>query len=188
MQKPLEVSYRNLEGSPAIEQHIHARVQHLERLAPNLIGCKVMIEAPHRQHHQGKIYHVRVQVTLPGHEVVASRDPAEHHAHEDLYVALRDAFDAAERQVQDVLRRMRGQVKQHAVPDHGRISALAADGSSGRIAAADGRDLYFHRNALVEGEFGRLQVGDEVRFVAEEGDEVPQASSVHPVGKHHPVG
>lgn len=188
MQKPLEVSYRNLEGSPAIEQHIQARVQHLERLAPNLIGCKVMVEAPHRQHHQGKIYHVRVQVTLPGHEVVASRDPAEHHAHEDLYVALRDAFDAAERQVQDVLRHMRGQVKQHAVPDHGRISALAGDGSSGRIAAADGRDLYFHRNALVEGEFDRLQVGDEVRFVAEEGDDGPQASSVHPVGKHHLTG
>jgi ribosomal subunit interface protein len=188
MQVPLEVSYRNLEGSPAIDEHIRARVQHLERLAPNLIGCKVMVEAPHRQHHQGKIYHVRVHITLPGHEVVASRDPAEHHAHEDVYVALRDAFDAAERRLQDVLRRMRGQVKHHDVPDHGRISALAADGSSGRIEAADGRDLYFHRNALVDGDFDDLRLGDEVRFVAEAGEQGPQASSVRTIGKHHPGG
>ncbi len=188
MQVPLELSYRNLEGSPAIEERIRQRVQKLEKLAPDLMACRVVIEAPHRHRHQGRIYHVRVDATVPGHEVVVSRDPGEHHAHEDLYVAIRDAFDAVERRLEDAERRRRGQVKRHEVPGHGRISEIVPMLDYGRIETPDGRDIYFHRNALLEGGFDQLEVGDEVRFVEEMGEQGPQASTVHPVGKHHPVG
>ncbi len=188
MQVPLELSYRNLEATPAIEKRIHQRVQKLEKMAPDLMACRVMIEAPHRHHHQGRIYHVRVDVTVPGHEVVVSRDPGEHHAHEDLYVAIRDAFDAVERRLEDAERRRRGQIKQHDVPAHGRISEIVPALDYGRIETADGRDIYFHCNALVGGDFDRLEVGDEVRFIEEMGEQGAQASTVHPVGKHHPVG
>lgn len=187
MQVPVEISYRDAAGSPAIEGRIQQRVRKLERLAPDLIACRVAIEAPHQHHRQGRIYHVRVDVTVPGHEVVVSRDPGAHHAHEDLYVAIRDAFDAVERRLQDVERRRRGQVKQHEVPTHGRISEIYPMLDYGRIQTPDGRDLYFHRNALVENRFDRLEVGDEVRFVEEMGEEGPQASTVHCVGKHHPA-
>ncbi|MGB5235738.1 MAG: HPF/RaiA family ribosome-associated protein [Candidatus Macondimonas sp.] len=188
MQIPVEIAYRNLDSSPAIEDRIHQRVRKLEKLAPDLIACRVMIEAPHGHHHQGRIYHVRVDVTVPGHEVVVSRDPGQHHAHEDLHVAIRDAFDAVERRLEDVERRRRGQVKQHEVLPHGRVSEIVPALDYGRIETPDGRDLYFHRNALVEGDFDRLEVGDEVRFVEEMGEQGAQASTVHPVGKHHPVG
>lgn len=188
MQVPLELTYRNLDSSPAIEERVRQRLQRLEKLAPDIMACRVMLEAPHRHHHQGHIYHVRVDVTVPGHEVVVSRDPGEHHAHEELYVAIRDAFDAVERRLQDVERERRGQVKQHAVPAHGRISQLLPALDCGRIETADGRDVYFHRNALVDGDFDQLEVGMEVRFVEGIGDQGPQASTVHRVGKHHPIG
>lgn len=188
MQVPLELSYRNLDASAAIDERVRQRVQRLEQLAPDIVACRVMIEAPHRHHHQGRIYHVRVDVTVPGHELVVSRDPGQHHAHEDLYVAIRDAFDAVERRLQDVERTRRGQVKQHAVPAHGRISELVPALDCGRIETADGRDIYFHRNAVVEGDFDHLEIGMQVRFVEEMGAEGPQASTVHPVGKHHPIG
>lgn len=188
MQVPLELSYRNLDASAAIDERVRQRVQRLEQLAPDIVACRVMIEAPHRHHHQGRIYHVRVDVTVPGHELVVSRDPGQHHAHEDLYVAIRDAFDAVERRLQDVERTRRGQVKQHAVPAHGHISELVPALDCGRIETADGRDIYFHRNAVVEGNFDHLEIGMEVRFVEEMGAEGAQASTVHPVGKHHPIG
>ena len=66
MQVPLELSYRNLDASPAIDERVHQRVQRLEELAPDIVACRVMLEAPHRHHHQGRIYHVRVDVTVPG--------------------------------------------------------------------------------------------------------------------------
>ena len=185
MQIPLELSYRNLEGSPAIEEHVRKRVQKLERMAPDLIACRVVIEVPHRHHHQGVIYHVRIDATLPEHEVVVSRDPGEHHAHEDLYVAIRDAFDAVERRLEDFERRRRGQVKSHDAMTHGRISEIIPALDYGRIQTPDGREIFFHRNALVESNFNRLEVGDAVRFVEEMGEQGPQASTVHPVGKHH---
>ena len=182
MQIPLELTYRNLDGSPAIEERVRQRVQKLERLAPDLMACRVMIEAPHRHHHQGKIYHVRIDATLPGHTVVVSRDPGAHHAHEDLQVAIRDAFDAAERRLQDLERRRRGEIKMHEPMIHGRISEISPNGDHGRIQTPDGRDLYFHRHALVESDFDRLAVGDAVRFVEEMGEHGPQASTVHRVG------
>jgi ribosomal subunit interface protein len=188
MQVPLELSYRNLDPSEAIEERVRQRVRRLEKLAPDIMACRVMIEAPHRHHHQGRIYHVRVDVTVPGHELVVSRDPGQHHAHEDVYVAIRDAFDAVERRLQDVERTRRGQVKQHAAPAHGRISELVPALDYGRIETADGREIYFHRNAVVEGDFDDLEIGMEVRFVEEMGAEGPQASTVHLVGKHHPIG
>lgn len=113
MELPLQVSFRGFPSSPSIEEYVRAHATRLERFHDRIIACRVMIEAPHRHHHQGKIYHVRIDVTVPGDELVVTRDPAEHHAHEDVYVAIRDAFDAARRRLEDQARRQRGAVKAH---------------------------------------------------------------------------
>jgi cold shock CspA family protein len=101
---------------------------------------------------------------------------------------LRDAFKAARRQLQDRQRVRRGDVKPHEVPPHGRIASLDRERGSGRIATPDGREIYFHRNSVRNASFDQLVPGVEVRFSEEAGDEGPQASSVHVIGKHHVVG
>jgi cold shock CspA family protein len=105
--------------------------------------------------------------------------------HEDAHVTIRDAFDAAGRQLQDQVRKLEGAVKVHETPPHGVIAALIPERDHGFIAASDGREIYFHRNSVDGGKFDDLEVGQEVRFSEAVGDKGPQATSVCPVGKHH---
>lgn len=185
MKLPLQVVFRNMEPSAAIETAVRERADKLDRFYEHIMSCRVVIELHHRHHHQGNIYHVRVDVKVPEAEIVASREPAEHHAHEDVYVAIRDAFNAVRRRLEDYIRRRRGAVKTHEAPPHGRVVELYPD--HGRIETPDGRLVYFHKNSMVGGDFDHLDVGTEVRFVEEPGELGPQASTVHVIGKHHVV-
>jgi cold shock CspA family protein/ribosome-associated translation inhibitor RaiA len=182
MQLPLQVSFRGMPRSAAIETDIREKAAKLEEFYDRITSVRVVVETPHRQHRQGKLFHVRIDVRVPGREIVVSREPAQHHAYEDVYVAIRDAFDAARRQIEDYAREMRGTVKTHEPLPEGRIVKLDREGGFGFIALPDARELYFHRNSVVDAEFDRLRVGDEVRFVEELGEEGPQASTVHVVG------
>lgn len=188
MQVPLEIRFHNMTPSPAIERAARERAAKLEQFADDIVSCRVTIEAPHKHHRQGKLFHVSVDVRLPGGEVVASRDPAAHHAHEDVYVALRDAFKAVRRRLQDYVRTRRGIVKAHEVPPHGIITELHPEEDFGRIETPDGRLIYFHRNSVLNADFEDLQTGLEVRFSEESGDLGPQASTVRVIGKHHMLG
>ncbi|MEJ2685711.1 MAG: HPF/RaiA family ribosome-associated protein [Gammaproteobacteria bacterium] len=188
MQLPLQITFRHMEPSPAVEAKVRERADKLDRLFGRIMACRVAIEAPHQHHHQGTLYQVRVDLTVPGDELVASRDAGLNHGHEDVYVALRDAFDALERRLEDYARRQRQEVKTHESTPVGRISELVPADDYGRIRTPDGRDVYFHRHSVVDGHFDRLQVGDEVRFSEEQGAQGPQASTVHVLGKRHPSG
>lgn len=99
--------------SPAVESKIRDRVQKLEQYHHRITACRVVVDAQHRRHTKGELYTVRVDVTVPGHEIFANKDSGNNHAHEDVHVAVRDAFDAATRQLEDVVRRARGDVKHH---------------------------------------------------------------------------
>ena len=114
------------------------------------------------------------------------RAPPQNKRNEDVYVAVRDAFKIAQRQLQDYVRERRGDVKHHEDPPHGRILRLFED--YGFIATPDGREVYFHRNSLLGESFDKLEVGTEVRFAEERGEKGPQASTVKLIGKHHLVG
>jgi ribosomal subunit interface protein len=188
MQIPPQITFRHMDASPALEAKIRERVDELEQFHANLTSCRVVVELDHRHHHQGNLYHARVDLTLPGYELVAGRESPQHQAYEDAYVAVRDAFDSLRRQLEDVARRQRHDVKCHDTPHHGRISELVPAEHYGRITSADGRDVYFHRNSLIDGDFDQLVIGMEVRFAEEMGEEGPQASSVYLIGKHHVIG
>ncbi|WP_455235090.1 HPF/RaiA family ribosome-associated protein [Thiogranum longum] len=188
MKLPLEIVFRNLEPSDAVEAKVRERAEKLENFCKDIMRCEVVIEAHHKHHHQGNLYHVRIDLTVPEAELVASRDPAEHQAHEDVYVAIRDAFDAMRRQLEDYTRRRRGKVKTHEAAPHGRIAELLPELDYGTIKASDGRMIYFHRNSVIDADFDRLEVGDAVHFAEEMGEKGPQASTVHLEGKHHIVG
>jgi ribosomal subunit interface protein len=187
MQAPLEIVFHNVDRSPAVEAAVRERAAKLELFAENITSCRVTVEAPHRNHQQGNLYTVRVDLRFPGGEIIANRSPSENHAHEDVYVALRDAFKAARRQLQDRQHVRRGDVKPHEAPPHGRIATIDREHGSGRIATADGRDVYFHRNSVVNGRFEHLEPGMEVRFSEEAGEKGPQASTVYLLGKQHAV-
>lgn len=187
MQQPLQITFRDIPQSDSVEEVIREKAAKLEQFFEKIMSCRVTIESPHSHHHQGRLYHVTVDITVPGAELVASRSSDKNHAHEDVYVAIRDAFAAAKRQLQEYKRKLKNKVKTHEAPLHGQVSELVDDQGYGRIQSSDGRDIYFHRNSLVRGEYGELQVGSEVRFVEESGDEGPQASTVHVIGKHHIV-
>ena len=188
MKLPLQIVFRNLDHSDAIEAKIRERAEKLEHFSKEIMSCRVVVEAHHKHHHKGNLYHVRVDVKVPEAELVASRDPAKHQAHEDVYVAIRDAFDAIRRQLEDQQRRRRGRVKAHEVPAHGCVIALVPAENYGKIETPDGKQVYFHRNSVVDADFDALKIGDEVRFAEEMGESGPQASTVHVEGKHHVLG
>ena len=108
MQIPLQITIRDVEHSEALETHIRGKVEKLEEFFKSIISCRVVVEMPHKHHHQGKQFNVRIDIGVPGSEIVVNRDHAE-----DIYVALRDAFDAAKRQLEDYARKIRGDVKTH---------------------------------------------------------------------------
>jgi ribosomal subunit interface protein len=181
MQLQPEITYRDLGPSLAIETKINERLERLERHYGSIMGCRVMIEAQHRHHHKGKLYHVRVDLTVPGYELVVSRDPKDKQTHEDLYVAIRDAFDAMERQLESFAQRRRHEVKSHEPPPQGHVAVLEAD--HGRIETVDGRSIYFHRNSVLDEAFDSLRLGSAVHFIEAMGDDGPQASTVTLAGR-----
>ncbi len=187
MQIPLQITFRDMEQSDAVEKAIREKAAKLEQFS-EIMSCRVVVEMINKHQHKGTMYHISADITVPGGEIVVSRDRGIDHSHEDIYVAIRDCFDAARRQLQDRQRKSHQKVKAHEVPPHGRVTDIFAEEGFGRIETPDGRSIYFHENSVLKDEFSRLEVGSEVRYSEEQGDEGPQASSVQRVGKHHIAG
>lgn len=188
MRIPLQITFRNIPPSEAVEAKIRTLAAKLDRFYNRITSCRVIVDAPHRYQRNGKLYQVRIDMTVPKGEIVIKRDPPERQSHEDIYVAIRDAFDAAKRQLQDHTKMVRQETKTHEEPPHGRIVTLFPDEGYGFIQTGDGSEVYFHRNSLFNGDFEQLHVGDEVRFAEAEGDKGLQASTVRLIGKHHLQG
>jgi len=185
MQIPLSVSFRNMEHSAEIETAVREKVDKLEEFFDGIIGCRVIVEEPHHHHRKGNLYQVKIHLIVPHREIVVDREPPEHQAAEDVLVALRDAFKEIRRQLQDYARELRRDIKRHEDPLHGLVKNIDADEGWGMIETPDGREVYFHKNSVLEDDFHRLKIGSQVRFVEERGDKGPQASSVKLVGRHH---
>lgn len=176
MKLPVKISVRNVSLSEVAENTIREKAAKLNRFDDRMTSCRVVVEAPHRHHHRGVLYNVRIDITVPGAELVVKREP-----HEDLYVAIRDAFDAARRQLEDHAHRQRGEVKAHEERPHARVGKLFKEEGYGFLETPDGQEIYFHHNSVLNGGFNHLKVGREVRFTEEQGNDGPQASTVQPI-------
>jgi ribosomal subunit interface protein len=184
MATSVQVSFRHLDYSPFIATAVRKKAARLQRFYPRITSLRVMIEPSMRRRHQGDLYHIRIDMTVPGKEIVVKRSPSAHHAHEDVYVAIRDAFDAARRQLEDYVRvNFRGRQRHREGPMHARVIRVIPNEECGFLEADDGREIYFHKNSVLNGDFDNLEPGAEVRFAEEEGQEGPQASSVAKIGK-----
>ena len=177
MQRPLQITSRDFELTPAIEADIRERAEKLETYFDRITGCHVIIEAPVGHHRKGGPFSVRIDLKLPRAELTVTRQNAE-----DLAVAIRDAFDAIRRRLEDHVREMRGAVKAHEGFATARVAKLFANEGYGFLETPDGREIYFHRNSVLDGHFDDLAPGTEVRFVEEAGEKGPQASTVAIVG------
>jgi ribosomal subunit interface protein len=173
MRLPLQVTFRNFPPSEAIEANINEKAAKLDRYYDRIMSCRVVVDSTQRRRHQGKLYGVRIDITVPRKELAVTREE-----NEDVYVAIRDAFDVASRRLEEHARRERGDVKIHQEPLSGRIIRIFPDEAYGFIQTPDERDIYFHRNSVLNEDFGRLKVGAEVSFVEEQGKEGPQAVRV----------
>ena len=201
MKSQLQITFRNMKPSKEIEELIRAGAAKLDALYSQLVGCRVMVEIPHRHHKKGSPYHVRIDLTVPQGEIIVKREPSlsararqlgereirknaeVQIAHEDLRFAINDAFKAAARRLQDYARRQRGDIKTHESLPEARVSQIFPQQGYGFLASDDGREIYFHKNSVLGRVFPRLKVGAIVTFVEEPGEKGPQASTVRVIPK-----
>jgi cold shock CspA family protein/ribosome-associated translation inhibitor RaiA len=184
MNTPLLISFHNLPHSPAIETAIREAAARLEDIHDRIVSCRVIVDQPHRRHQEGNSYQVRIDLKVPGGELVVKREQASDMANGELRMVVHEAFEEMLRRLDDFLGRRRGFVKTHATQPHARVAKLFPDGGYGFLETLEGRELFFHQNSVLNGGFRHLEIGDEVRFTEELGDKGPQASTVKPVGKH----
>jgi cold shock CspA family protein len=182
MDRPVEVTFRNMPRFEAIEQVVQSEAQKLERYARKIVGCRIAIEQPQRFQRQGNAYRVRLFINAAARRpIVVTREPLDSDMHDDLRTIVIGAFKAARRQLQSVVERQRD-----AKPPHeprALVVRLFPEQDYGFLKTPDGREIYFHRHSVLHGDFERLAVGTEVRFEEAEGDEGPQASTVQIVNK-----
>jgi ribosomal subunit interface protein len=180
MKQPLQLQFLGMEPSEAVAAAVREKAAKLDQFRADLMACRVVVEHLNKHKQQGRQFAVRLDVTLPGHEISVDRVQ-----HEDVYVALRDAFDDMKRRIEDGVRQTRGDVKQHPQMLHGEVVRFDAEGRYGFIRSADGDEYWFGPDNMGGGvPFDHVGLGAEVRFIAEVAGEGRQAKRVS-LGKHH---
>lgn len=185
MQTPLEIQFQGMKGTPAIQEAVAAHVAQLEKRWGRITACRVVVKGPGQHHRTGGLYEVHIRLALPdGREVNVQRTPPADERHSNLDFALNDAFKHARRQLQDRVRRAQGLIKHHEGPPIGTVVSLDPLGEFGFLESADGQEIYFHRNSVLDNAFSHLTVGSRVTFAEEQGDKGPQATTVKLLAKH----
>ena len=197
---PVQIVFRNMKSSEAVDTRIREEVEKLETFYNRIMRCRVIVEIPHRHHSKGALYHIRIEMTVPHAELVVKREPSLHTslrqvesekeskslearaAHKDIFVVIRDAFKEARRQLQDFARRERGEMKRQVKEPSARVSRLFPDEGYGFLRTVEGDEVYFHKNSVLNNAFDRLTLGSRVIFTEERGKKGVQASTVRPVG------
>ena len=188
MNVPLEITWRNIEKTPSLDALIRKKADRLQTVCEDLSSCRVAIEKA--QHDRaGTPYRVRIDMTLPpGQELVVTRNPGEGPAHDPLPAVVRKAFEAARRRLKRFTERRQEKHPSRGVTradadDTGVVSRLFQEEGYGFLRSLEGREVYFHRHSVLNGEFDRLRIGTGVRFVRSQGEMGPQASTVHIIDK-----
>jgi cold shock CspA family protein len=196
MMLPLQITFRNMESSDMAEEWIREEVFKLEEFYNRIMACRVTVEIPHRHHRRGTRYHVRIDLTMPGGELVIKREPSLSKRlrllgetvlakqlevdtpHKSLRLAIHDAFKVAARRLQNYARRQGGYVKNHEPLPEARVRRLFSEKGYGFLVTPDGREIYFHQDSVLNQAFRRMEIGTRVVFSEEKGEKGPQASTV----------
>jgi cold shock CspA family protein len=184
MQTAPELIFHDVDRSPWVENYILERVQRLDKFADGITSCRVSLTQEQASHHKGNRYSLLVEVrTPPNHDLAAKKAKIVRDMPTQLPALINLAFGAIERQLKKTAQLRRGEVKQPETKVHGIVEKLFDEGYGFLRAVDDDRQIYFHRNSVLHGDFERLAIGTEVRFTPQNGDDGPQASSVQIVSK-----
>lgn len=185
MKVPLKIVLRKISPyEDVVKAEVERLADKLDQYYSGIISCRVMVEKPHKHHREGNLYKATVVLNVPQKQIVVSREHPFRHSHEDIFVAIRNAFKEASRQLEEYALIQYGDVKDHDLLPHGVVSKLYSEEGYGFIQGFGGREIYFHRNSVLDG-FEKLKIGTEVRFKEEEGEKGPQASTVKILRKEH---
>lgn len=169
----VQVTIRDIPNSISLETHIREKAQKLAQFYHRIINCRVVVDITQKHQHQGKLFNVRIDVSVPSKELVVNRQQ-----NEDVYIALRDALRAMQRKLETFAHRQRGDVKKHDEPSRGQVTRLFPEEGYGFIIGIDGDEFYFNAANVAFPHFERLIVGDNVRFLSHAASEGLQAQKV----------
>ncbi len=185
MQTQPEIDFQGMEPQDELRDRIVEKIAHLEKLYGRMTACRVVARGPGGHHKTGGHYDFSIHIALPdGREVAVTRAADPDERFQDVWFALGDAFRRADRQLEDAVRRIRGDVKHHEATPTGVVKSLADD--FGMLESVDGREIYFHCNSVAEPGFDRLTIGERVEFLEEDGAKGPQARRVTPLRQSAP--
>jgi ribosomal subunit interface protein len=184
VQTPFAIHFTNMERSDEVEASVRTRVERVEKFFDEITSCHVFVDASHLRRRKGNRYEVRIEIRVPGTELAVNDRPGDVNAHDDVHVAIRDAFNAMERRLKKWKQQFRSPPKAREAPLQGRVAEIRPGEGHGQIATTDGRLVYFHQNSVITGGFDELKVGDPVELVvrSDESEKGPQASTVRPIG------
>jgi ribosome-associated translation inhibitor RaiA/cold shock CspA family protein len=169
----IQVTFRDFPHSQPVEDHIQEVAERLN-LFDRINHCKVVLTLTDKNKQQGKLYNVRINLAVPGKELVVT-----HQENIDLYAAIRDAFDAMTRQLEDYSRIRRGDVKTHELAQQGFVVRLFVNDGFGFIQSLDGAEEYYFNDVhMGQSSFTHLAVGDRVQFYPEPTNDGLQARRV----------
>lgn len=183
MQLPLQITFHGISHSATLDDYVRDRASKLDTFYDRITSCRIALEAPHRHKHEGRPYRIRIDLGVPGDEIVISRDVGSD-ANEDVYAAIDAAFDDAQRRLQDFAHKQRGDVKTHERAHHGVVTKLYGYEGYGFLRTDAGEEIYFHRNSVLHGAFERIKIGSRVRFAEAEGEDGVHASTVVLLREH----
>ena len=169
----IQLTVKDVPISAAIETQIQKRAKKLKQFFNRICSCRVVIELPQKHKHQGKLFNVRIDVTVPGKEFVVNKK-----RNQDLYVAIRDAFNAVERRLEEHARKRHGRVKTHENVLHGRIMRIVPNDGFGFIEGMDGNEYYFSLTGVTYPTFNQLLIGDQVAYCSEAFNDGQQAHHI----------
>jgi cold shock CspA family protein/ribosome-associated translation inhibitor RaiA len=180
MQIPLEISFREVPKTEAIENLIREKAKKLEQVCDHITGCRVAVEKPHNYVRTGNQYRVRLDISVPpGHKIAISKEPGKNDMHDSLPRVIRDAFNAARKQLQKISAIQRREIKTHPEQEvRAIISRIYPEEGYGFLRTVNGREIYFHKNSVINEQFDNLKEGTGVRFFETEGEKGPKASTV----------
>jgi cold shock CspA family protein len=185
LETPVKIDFQGMDANAAMRKAIVERVDNLEQRFGRITACRVVVIAPTAHHQTGGIYEIHIHLSLPdGREVNVAKTPQNDERHANSAYAINDAFKRARRRLQDQVRRLQGKVKVHEPEPSGAVVRIDADGGFGFIETSDGREIYFHRNSVLNDGFLRLDIGMRVTFAEALGEKGPQATTVRIPGKH----
>ena len=185
MDQPLELVFRGVDKSDSLVGLINEKVDKLNKICNYMNSCRIAVEKPQEHQRSGSPYRVRIDIRVPpGHEIVIRREPGDGNQHDTLETVLREAFGSAKRKLKEITDKQHAEVKKHPGQQVGAVVAeLDKKEGYGFLLSTDGRRIYFHRNAVTNHDFDRIELGTGVHYVEREGDKGPQASTVHIVDK-----